>query len=211
MKGERWLRRGAINFAIQLAEMDLPVAAATTGYLPNVVRDFFRFGFLRPTHDLEADRLLLEALRAKPALLLPTIETVRKLLTAVADHGTFKWTFKPGTVFFFDGAANVANTPRRTMLHRKGASALEQAAVWRLHCALDNREGDTVRRCAWAECGRLFLPLRPGQIYCSRQCAATAVFERYKQRHGESYVRQHRKSARESARRMRAAKLRTSG
>jgi len=208
IEAERRFRRGAIDFAIRLAEMDPSaiVAAEQPGDLPNLVWGLYRFGFLWALRDEkgEADRLV-ESIKANPSLLRPALQAARELLAAAAVGGLFEWIVQPHTKLIFDGRSKAADTPRSTVFHpRKGLRALQQAVVWRLCWALDGAEGEMVRKCARDGCSRVFLAVRPKQIYCTRRCASAAVFERYKQKLGvEEYRRRHAETAGKSAERAR--------
>jgi hypothetical protein len=211
-KADARFHREAIEFLIYLSNTDPAALAASErpGDLPNlimglwrfgIVSTLFRFGRVSPSGDLRRDvEQMAQAVRANSQLLRPTIELVGKLLATTADGGSFEWPLVRGTSLVFDRASKPAW--RMTMQTPRGASDLEQSVTFSAMLLLSNTEGEMVRRCARQACKRIFLAVRPKQVFCGRRCASAAAFERYKQERGQdAFKAEHRTAARVSWRR----------
>jgi hypothetical protein len=193
-----------IEFLIRLCETD-PVALAASeqpGDLLNLAYGFYRFGLTMARDDLgesptdSASRLASD-IRADPAKHLQSIiRALSALLGAAVDGKTFEWVVQPKTKLLFRGSRNAQ---KAILFTPEGPHSLEQSVIFGAVQCLDGEEGRMVRRCRREVCRRIFLARRPKQIFCTRQCASAAAFERYKRERGEEVYRaEHRRTARAS-------------
>jgi hypothetical protein len=206
-------RRMRIQFLIDLSETD--VAALDNlerpGDLLNLVAGLYRYGFISARSGDPAREIQRRAteIGADSALLQRCIETIRKLVAAVANKTRFDWTLLPGTKVILDVARNVGSVGRWGHFTPSGPQAIEQAVVTGGMWLLSSEEGELVRRCRRASCGRIFLATRPKQVFCSRKCASASSFESYKRQVGEEeYKAKHRVSALQSWRSLGASRKR---
>jgi hypothetical protein len=200
-------RRESLKFLIRLAETD-PVALVASdqpGDLINLVWGFWRFSYIGiPGETLDAKRAqarkLAEEIRAKPEMLVAVVDGVRRVLVTATGRGHGEFQLLPGTTM------SIYRTPDgwvHSILYSPGddPAALRQVGMYAAVTMITTEEGQMVRRCARKPCRRFFLATRPKQIFCSRQCASTVAFERYKQALGhEAYKAKHRETARHSYR-----------
>jgi hypothetical protein len=218
-------RRQAIKFLIHLSQRDLQELFADDrpGDLLNVCVDLCRWGFYRGMRPRESRGEDVAAIfRTNPELLGTLIENLRHLLTTVADGGTYRFDFVPGAGVIFDAGLAVERDAETLKIRGKlptnslyyahkrqppviwlqclwtNGEGFQQMALYRAMMLLsESEEGAMVRRCVREGCRRVFLAARPKQIFCRRQCANAAVFERYKQKLGaEVYRVKHAETAR---------------
>jgi hypothetical protein len=198
----RWHRQ-IIAFLIRLSQSDTGAlfSAERPGDLLNLAHDLLHFRFVLANGDAptrETADSLAQWLRSRPDRFLRSIESLRKLLDAVAGRGQFQWELAKGTKVTLDAKALKAGDVVRRFTF-SSAGAFEQAMILGAMLALASEEGPMVRRCARESCQRIFLAGRPKQIFCGRPCASAAAFERYKHERGEEAFRtEHRKTARAS-------------
>jgi hypothetical protein len=174
------------------------LAPEGSGDLLSLSRDFLRLHLLLPREGMPLQDQMEEraaAIRANPNEFKAAIDSLNRLLTALADGDVFKWPFVKGSRVVMDGAAIKADDLLGGVSF-ESPNSLAQALTLSALIAVSQGEGRLVRRCARDICRRIFLATRPKQIFCGRQCASAAGFERYKQGLGEEeYRKQHRKVA----------------
>jgi hypothetical protein len=190
----RW-RRDMIRLVIAMADWgaDAFFSEDRPGDLLNATYAFcYVFGFeVGDAEDgAEGARALAQKLREEPAILRSAVARLRTLLAAAADGGRYELGLETNSRAIFDGSALKAGNSLVTIVK---SPTLEQAVTLGAMALLSQEEGAMVRRCARKTCGRIFLAARPKQIFCGRQCASAAVFERYKQKLGEEGYRSKRR------------------
>jgi hypothetical protein len=194
-------RREVISFLMRFSQCETGalLSPERPGDLLNLAHDLLRFRLATPVEGVVAGKEIESIafrLRTHPEQLQAAIKSTRALLAAVADGKQFEWEFEQGSTAVLDAAALKAGDPARRFVYLWPHGFLKQTVVVGAMLALNSEEGAMVRRCARSICGRLFLAARPKQVYCGRQCASAAAFERYKRNLGhEAYRAKHGETA----------------
>ena len=201
-------RREIINFLIGLSQTEAAVLLSPErrGDLLNLARDLLHFGLAKPHKDVPpAKRIEATAfiIRGAPDRFQDVIASLRKLLSAIADGKEFLWELGEKSLIL-DAGALKSGDPTNPSIYFWPITILEQSVIIGAMLELASAEGAMVRRCSRHVCGRVFLAARPKQVFCTRQCASAAVFERYKENLGEEeYRAKHREVMRRWSRKKR--------
>jgi hypothetical protein len=164
--------RQAIEFLVRLADVKDPEKLKQWQLL-RLVEECSQF------LDLEGEgqpaRELAQAER-RPATLKPLIETVRKLVQAVADHTRIE--VQVGHTTAVLDASRLGDKRGAAFIDGKLADVITAQAV----DDLGDAEPWQICKCRWPDCSRIFLAERKGQKFCSHRCASAASSARYQQK-----------------------------
>lgn len=173
---QRMKWREAVEFLFRLAGTGDP-ASLREGDRINLIDDLWRFLEVEGQGDVAKQ---LDQAKRNPALLKPVIEVVRQLATGAADHERTDLKIGPIRLVFDGGRMKeradedrvpvFSDGPLRDVVADIAAGDLGEAESWQ------------IGRCQWADCNKLFLADRKGQIFCSHKCANSASSARYQER-----------------------------
>jgi hypothetical protein len=164
--------RQAVEFLVRLADVTDPEKLKQWELL-RLVEECSQFLDLKG--DGQPARELAQAKR-KPATLKPLIETVRKLVQAVADHARIE--VRVGQTKAVLDASSLGDERGAAFTDGKLVDVITAQAVE----DLGDAEPWQICKCRWRDCGRIFLAERKGQMFCSHRCASAASSARYQER-----------------------------
>jgi hypothetical protein len=164
--------RQAVEFLLRLADVEDPEKLKEWELL-RLVEECSLF------LDLEGNGLPARELaqaKSRPATLKPAIETVRKLVRAVAEHTRTE--VKVGQTTVVLDASRLGDKRGAAFTDGRLADVITAQAV----DDLGDAEPWQICKCRWPSCGHVFLAERKGQLYCSHKCASAASSARYQGR-----------------------------
>lgn len=173
----------AVEFLIRLVRITDP-AKLRVGDLLNVIDDLRRFLEIEEEGRLARE---IERLKQEPKRLTDTIDDVRAVVEAAAEHREVKFPLQGSRQLVFRGdrlgtrgAVLLDGELRDTMIDCAAAD-LEDAELWQI-C-----------RCEELECKKLFLAGRKGQRHCSHVCANKNSVRKYQKAHAKDRAKREKR------------------